>query len=295
MTRVDVSKPSLLKPFLAKFGFSFKKGLGQNFLIDSRILSAIAEACEVTDVDGVLEIGPGAGVVTQVVAPYAKRVIAVEKDNSLRPVLTESLEGLENVEVVYADVLQTDLHELWGKFADCKRVSVVANLPYYVTTPILFHVLESRLPVHNIVVMVQKEVADRLNAKPGTKDYGALTVAVQYRAEVDTVVRVSPSAFIPQPTVESTVLRMRCRDVPAVKVRDEDVFFQVVRAGFGMRRKTLLNALSAQLPVSKEACAHCLESTGIDHMRRGETLSIAEFGALADAFVEAFTRESDAN
>lgn len=282
MTRIDVSKPSLLKPFLAKYGFSFKKGLGQNFLIDAQILSAIAQASEVSDADGVLEIGPGAGVVTQRLADLAKRVIAVEKDASLRPVLAEALESCPNVEVTFADVLDLDLCKLWEKFADCNDVSVVANLPYYVTTPILFHVFESHVPVRNIVVMVQKEVADRLQAKPGTKDYGALTVTVQYRAEVETVIHVSPGAFIPAPTVDSTVIRMRCRPVPAVEVVNEAMFFRVVRAAFGMRRKTLLNALSAQLPMDKEACARCLELAGIDPMRRGETLSISEFATLSN-------------
>lgn len=285
MTRPDIAKPSVLKPFLGKHGFSFKKGLGQNFLIDGRILTEIVDACEITKEDGVLEIGPGAGVVTQLLADRAKVVVAVEKDRSLEPVLAESLEGLSNVEIVFADVLQVDLSKLWEKFKTCKRVSVVANLPYYVTTPILFHVLDADVPVHNIIVMVQREVADRLNAKAGTKDYGALTVTVQYRAEVTTVVQVGRGAFMPAPAVDSTVVQMRCRTTPAVPVKDEEMFFRVVRAAFGMRRKTLLNALSAQLSMGKDEVTECLQTAHIDSMRRGETLSIEEFGRLADEVV----------
>jgi 16S rRNA (adenine1518-N6/adenine1519-N6)-dimethyltransferase len=285
MIRLDVAKPSVLKPFLGRHGFSFKKGLGQNFLIDGRILTEIVDACEITEEDGVLEIGPGAGVVTQLLADRAKVVVAVEKDRSLEPVLAESLEGLSNVEVVFADVLQVDLALLWDKFQTCKRVSVVANLPYYVTTPILFHVLDAQVQVHNIVVMVQREVAERLNAKPGTKDYGALTVTVQYRAQVGTVVQVSRGAFMPPPTVDSTVVRMRCRTTPAVPVKDEEMFFRVIRAAFGMRRKTLLNALSAQLSLGKDVVTECLQTAGVDSMRRGETLSIEEFARLADEMV----------
>ncbi len=284
MMEWDVAKPSQLKALLARHGFSFKKQLGQNFLIDARILDMIEQAAELTDADGAFEIGPGAGVVTQRLARAAKRVVAVEKDASLGAVLNDSLAEFPNVEVVYADVLKVDLPELWTRFADCRRVSVVANLPYYVTTPILFHILESAVRPHNIVVMVQREVADRMSAAPGSKDYGALSVAVQYHAEVDKVVRVPASSFLPPPGVDSMVVRLRCRNKPPVDVVDESTFFRVVRASFAMRRKTLLNTLAGPLGLSKDECLRLLEGCGIDSRRRGETLTLGEFAAIANAY-----------
>jgi 16S rRNA (adenine1518-N6/adenine1519-N6)-dimethyltransferase len=284
MMEWDVAQPSQLKALLARHGFSFKKQLGQNFLIDARILTAIEQAAELTEADGAFEIGPGAGVVTQRIARSAKRVVAVEKDASLASVLDDALAAFPNVEVVFADVLKVDLPDLWTRFADCRRVSVVANLPYYVTTPILFHVLESGVRPYNIVVMVQREVADRMCAAPGSKDYGALSVAVQYHAEVDKVVRVPPSSFLPPPGVESMVVRLRCRSKPPVEVLDEATFFRVVRASFAMRRKTLLNTLAGPLGLSKDECARLLDGAGIDGRRRGETLTLDEFAAIANAY-----------
>jgi 16S rRNA (adenine1518-N6/adenine1519-N6)-dimethyltransferase len=284
MMEWDVAKPSQLKALLAHHGFSFKKQLGQNFLIDQRILDLIEQAAELTEADGAFEIGPGAGVVTQRLARAAKRVVAVEKDGSLAAVLNDSLAGFPNVEVVYADVLKVDLPGLWTRFADCQRVSVVANLPYYVTTPILFHILESTVRPHNIVVMVQREVADRMCAAPGSKDYGALSVAVQYHAEVEKVVRVPASSFLPPPGVDSMVVRLRCRSKPPVDVVDESTFFRVVRASFAMRRKTLLNTLAGPLGLSKEECLRLLERSGVDSRRRGETLALDEFAAIANTY-----------
>jgi 16S rRNA (adenine1518-N6/adenine1519-N6)-dimethyltransferase len=282
MIEWDVAKPSQLKALLAEHGFSFKKQLGQNFLIDERILQQIVDAAELTSEDGAFEVGPGAGVVTQRLARIAKQVIAVEKDRSLSAILQKSLEGAGNVDVIFGDVLELYLPDIWKQFSTCKRVSVVANLPYYVTTPILFHLLESGVPLHNVIVMVQKEVADRLGAGPGTKDYGALSIAVQYRARVEKVVKVSPGSFLPPPGVDSMVVRLRCLDKPPVEVSDERTFFRVVKGAFAMRRKTLLNTLSGSLGLSKEACARLLQRCGIDSNRRGETLSLEEFASIAN-------------
>lgn len=273
-------RPTVLKQLLAEHGFTFKKQLGQNFLIDGHVLDRIIEAAELSERDGVFEVGPGAGVVTQRLAEIAKSVVAVEKDRALAPVLASVLNQFDNTEVVFADVLELDLEELWRKFDGCDRVSVVANLPYYVTTPILFQLLESHVRLQHIVIMVQKEVADRLVAGPGGKDYGALTVAVQYYAEVDRVVRVPPGAFLPPPNVESTVIRLRLRPNPPVDVGDSKGLFRVVRTAFSMRRKTILNNLTHGFGISKSVCTALLEDAGIEPSRRGETLSLVEFAAV---------------
>lgn len=273
-------RPTVLKQLLAEHGFTFKKQLGQNFLIDGHVLDRIIEAAELSERDGVFEVGPGAGVVTQRLAEIAKSVVAVEKDRALAPVLASVLNQFDNTEVVFADVLELDLEELWRKFDGCDRVSVVANLPYYVTTPILFQLLESQVRLQHIVIMVQKEVADRLVAGPGGKDYGALTVAVQYYAEVDRVVRVPPGAFLPPPNVESTVIRLRLRPNPPVDVGDSKGLFRVVRTAFSMRRKTILNNLTHGFGISKSVCTALLEDAGIEPSRRGETLSLVEFAAV---------------
>lgn len=278
----SVSSPTVVKDLLSRHGFRFKKQLGQNFLIDARVLDAIVEAAGLSPSDGAFEIGPGAGVVTAKLARAAKRVVAVEKDRALGPILGESLSGLDNVDIVFGDVLTEDLSGLWSRFSDCQEVSVIANLPYYITTPILFHLFESGVPIRTMVVMVQKEVADRLVADPGGKDYGALTVAVSYRARVEKVVRVSPSSFLPSPGVESMVVRLHFHPSPPIAVSDEQFLFRVVRAAFGLRRKTLENALAAGLGLKKEDVRGVLHSTSINPMRRGETLSLQEFGTLAD-------------
>jgi len=279
----DVTRSSELKAVLHRHGFTLKKSFGQNFLIDSYVLDAIVEAAELTSDDGVFEVGPGAGVVTSELAKIARQVVCVEKDKFLRPVLDDVLQSHGNVSIHYEDVLETDLEKLWESFSGCRDVSVVANLPYYITTPILFHLLESNIQIRNIVVMVQKEVADRLAAPPGGKDYGALTVAVQYRAEVRKVVHVTPQSFLPPPGVDSTVVQLSCRRQPAVHVESETLFFRVVRAAFSQRRKMLLNAIAGQLNYSKAEVTAQLESCGIDVKRRGETLSIAEFANLSNA------------
>jgi 16S rRNA (adenine1518-N6/adenine1519-N6)-dimethyltransferase len=281
-----LAKLSTLREYLSRHGFSFKKQLGQNFLIDTSVLEKIVHASEVTDKDGVLEIGPGAGVVTRALSAYAKKVVAVEKDESLRPVLQDTLAECRNVVLRFADVLEIDIRELFSEvFHDCEKVCVVANLPYYVTTPILFHILESQVDVAQIVVMVQKEVADRMTAKPATKDYGVLSVAVQYRAEVSKVTSVSRGCFFPSPNVDSTVVKLAIwgKNKP-VQVDDEGRFFKIVRSAFGMRRKTILNALSGGMAISKERCADWLRSADIDPKRRGETLSLHEFSNLSSLY-----------
>lgn len=281
-----VVRLSVLRQLLQTHGFQFKKQLGQNFLVDEHILNRIVEAADIAPFDGVFEIGPGAGVVTRELAERARLVLAVEKDRALTPILQSSLEGTNNVKILYNDVLEVDLVKLWDEFADCDRVSVVANLPYYVTTPILFHLLESGVRLHHIVVMVQREVAERLVAAPGKKDYGALTVAVQYYAEVDKIQRVAPGCFVPPPNVESEVVRLRIRPRPPVDVSNPRLFFRVVRAAFAMRRKTLVNNLAHSFGLQKSVCEDLLRRCGIDPMRRGETLDLGEFAAITNVLLD---------
>jgi 16S rRNA (adenine1518-N6/adenine1519-N6)-dimethyltransferase len=281
-----IGTPRKTKELLQKHGFSFKKSLGQNFLIDGNILRNIVSAAELSKAKGALEIGPGAGALTERLAMESGRVVAIEIDQRLLPMLQESLAAYSNVTVVHGDVLKVDLQEVFREhFAGMESVSVVANLPYYITTPIVMKLLEDRLPVEHIVVMVQKEVADRFAASPGTKDYGSLSVAVQYYAEPQLVTKVPHSVFIPQPNVDSAVVKLTMRKEPPVEVSDEALFFEVVQAGFAQRRKTLLNNLQQRFFSSaggKDECRAFLESCGIQPERRGETLSLSEFAAIAN-------------
>jgi 16S rRNA (adenine1518-N6/adenine1519-N6)-dimethyltransferase len=276
--------PSVTREIVARYGFHFKKSLGQNFLIDWNILHQIVEAADLTKQDGVLEIGPGIGTLTQELAESAGQVVAIEKDDRLLPILRETLAEYPNVHIHHADVLETDLHELFRQHFDGKKTSVVANLPYYVTTPIIMKLLENHLPLHHIVVMVQREVAERMTAEPGGKEYGALSVAVQYYTDPEVVCRVPKTVFIPQPQVDSIVIRLRVRSKPRVEVTDPGYFFRVVKASFAQRRKTLLNNLQHNLPnrPAKEMIVDTLMSIGIDPGRRGETLSIQEFANMAE-------------
>lgn len=286
----DIAAPSRTKEILQRHGFSFKKSLGQNFLIDTNILRKIVDAAALDKTQGALEVGPGIGSLTEQLAREAKKVVAVEIDQRLLPILHDTLQPYDNVEVIHADVLEVDLHSLiTEKFSEVEAVSVVANLPYYVTTPILMKLLEQRLPLRHIVIMIQKEVADRIAAKPGTKNYGSLSIAAQYYAASEIVTKVPHSVFIPQPNVDSAVLKLEIRKEPPVQVQDEHLFFRVVRAIFAQRRKTLYNNLNRQIELnvpetttSKDMWLSILHEAGIEPSRRGETLSIEEIAHLSN-------------
>lgn len=282
----DIASPKRTQEMIRKHGLTLKKSLGQNFLTDANILRNIAGAAKLDASKGALEIGPGIGALTQQLAKSAGKVVAVEIDGRLLPVLQETLQPYPNAVVVHGDVLKLDLDRLWQEhFADCAQVSVVANLPYYVTTPIVMKLLEEKLPLEYIVVMIQREVAERMAAKPGGKEYGSLSIAVQYYAEPDIVAVVPPSVFIPQPHVDSAVIRLRMRAEPPVRVEDEALFFEVVHACFAQRRKTIANNLLAGLfaKSAKPAMEALLAQCGIDPGRRGETLDLAEYARLANA------------
>ncbi|TCS94307.1 16S rRNA (adenine(1518)-N(6)/adenine(1519)-N(6))-dimethyltransferase RsmA [Hazenella coriacea] len=271
------------RDILAQYGIQLKKSLGQNFLTDPHVLDKIVEASQLNKRAGVLEIGPGIGALTERLAEVASQVVAVELDQRLVPVLKQLFQEQSHVEIIHGDATTIDLTEIFDQyFQDVDSIHVVANLPYYVTSPIIIRLLEARLPLTNIVIMIQKEVADRLGAKPGTKDYGSLSVFVQYFAEAETVARVPSHVFIPRPQVDSAVTRLTLRQRPAVDVQNEELFFKVVRAAFAQRRKTLLNTLHARLlsSFSKEEVQQWLVEAGIDPKRRGETLDLAEFAQL---------------
>ncbi|MUG68782.1 16S rRNA (adenine(1518)-N(6)/adenine(1519)-N(6))-dimethyltransferase RsmA [Paenibacillus campinasensis] len=294
MTRIeDISTPRRTKEIIQRHGFSFKKSLGQNFLIDQNILHKIVEAAELDETKGALEIGPGIGALTEKLAQTAGAVTAVEIDQRLIPILKEVLEPYGNVRVHHGDVLKVDLHELFRTdFADKAKVSVVANLPYYVTTPILMKLLEEKLPLENIVIMIQKEVAERMAASPGSKDYGSLSIAVQYYSVPKLICTVPHTVFIPQPNVESAVIRLEVREEPPVSVPDEGFFFEVVQASFAQRRKTIANNLKSRFFPEKgrERLEQLLAEAEIEPSRRGETLSIEEYARLSRVLYEAGIR-----
>ena len=274
--------PSTIREIRDRFGFRFSKSLGQNFLTDKNIIDQILEGSGITGDDLVIEIGPGIGVITREAAQMAHKVIAIEIDTNLIPILNWTLGDLENVEIVNQDVLKTQLNDLIAKESFPGVVRVVGNLPYYITTPIIMKLLEDQVPAASITVMMQKEVADRLTAKPGTKDFGAISLMVEYFAEAKEIVKVPRTVFVPQPKVDSTVLRLDIRDEKPVKVEDEEFLFKVIKAGFGQRRKTLSNALSVLKGYDKATILRCLEEAGIDPVRRGETLSLEEYARLSD-------------
>jgi 16S rRNA (adenine1518-N6/adenine1519-N6)-dimethyltransferase len=270
---------------LRRHGFQTRRALGQHLLIDRNIVTKIVAAAALTTADWVLEIGPGIGTLTRELAGAAGRVTAVELDARLLPVLAETLADRPNVEVVHADFLRLPLAQFFGERAGERLGKVVANLPYYITSPVITALLEQRRSLERIVVMVQKEVAERLAAPPGTEGYGSLSVFVQWHAAVETVARVSRHVFRPEPRVDSAVVRLLPRKEPPVPIRDEGRFFDVVHAAFQKRRKTLANALSTfpALHLSREEAATALTRAGVDPMRRGETLSLAEFAAVSEA------------
>lgn len=278
-----LTSPSTIKYIMAKYNFKFSKGLGQNFLINENVVDDIVTGAEISDDDCILEIGPGIGVMTYEMASAAKKVVAVEIDSFLLPVLEETLQSFNNVEVINNDVLKTDIREIIKEKFDGQAPKVVANLPYYITTPIVMKLLEDELPISDIVVMVQKEVADRMMASPRTKAYGALSVAVQYYSEPEIVTVVPPSSFMPQPKVSSSVIRLKVRPKEGLELLDKKVFFNTVKDAFSKRRKTLLNALSSGImKTSKDNLKIAFELSGIDGTRRGETLTIEEFAKLSN-------------
>jgi len=287
--REDIATPRRTKEIIQRHGFSFKKSLGQNFLIDQNILGKIVAAAGLDKTKGALEIGPGIGALTEKLAEEAGKVTAVEIDQRLLPILGEVLEPFSHVQVVHGDVLKLDLKELFAQqFSDVEGVSVVANLPYYVTTPILMKLLEERLPLENIVVMIQKEVAERMAAAPGGKEYGSLSIAVQYYSEPELVCIVPHSVFIPQPNVESAVIRLKVRKQPPVQVQDEAFFFEVVQASFAQRRKTISNNLKSRFfpKEGRERLEALLEEAGIAPSRRAETLDLHEFAKLSNVLAQ---------
>ena len=269
---------------LNKYQFMFQKRFGQNFLIDTHVLEKIIKSAEITKEDVVLEIGPGIGTMTQYLCESAREVIAVEIDKNLIPILqNDTLAEYDNVSIINEDILKVDLNALVQEKNDGKRIKVVANLPYYITTPIIMGLFENRVPLQNITVMVQKEVADRMQAKPNSKDYGALSLAVQYYATPYIVANVPPNCFMPRPNVGSAVIRLTLHEEPKVKVKDEHFLFAIIRAAFNQRRKTLVNALTnaSELNVTKEAVHKALENMGLSATIRGEALSLEQFAQLS--------------
>lgn len=273
---------------LQKYNFNFQKKFGQNFLIDGNILDKIVDAAEITEEDCVLEIGPGIGTMTQYLAERAKMVIAVEIDKNLIPILQDTLSSYNNVTVINEDILKVDINRIVDEQNGGRPIKVVANLPYYITTPIIMALFENHVALQSITIMVQKEVADRMQVGPGTKDYGALSLAVQYYAYPEIVVRVPASCFMPRPNVDSTVIRLTRYEKPPVEVKDEAYLFAVIRASFNQRRKTLVNGLTnaANLGISKEKIIEVLEQMGLSLTIRGETLTLGQFAELSNRLVE---------
>ena len=282
----DLGNPSRTREVMEKHGFVLKKKFGQNFLIDDNILKKIVSASGVTKDDFVLEIGPGIGAMTQHLCESAGKVVAVEIDTKLIEVLNETLAGYDNVQLINNDILKMNLNELAEKENDGKPMHVVANLPYYITTPIIMNLFESHAPIASITIMIQKEVADRMKALPKSKDYGALSLAVQYYSTVEIVAEVSPKCFIPAPKVGSTVVHLEKAKAPRVEVDDEKLMFNLIRAAFNQRRKTLANALknSPLLNLSKEEIEKGIEKLGKKPTVRGEELSLEEFANLSRIF-----------
>ena len=269
---------------LQKYQFHFQKKYGQNFLIDTSVLERIIKAAQISTEDCVLEIGPGIGTMTQYLAETAGKVVAVEIDKALIPILEETLGPYENVTVLQGDILKVNIGELAEKYHKGKPLKVVANLPYYITTPIIMGLFEKKVPLDSITVMVKKEVAERMRAKPGTKDYGALSLAVQYYAVPQIVANVPPNCFMPRPAVGSAVVKLTCFEKPPVEVKSERFLFALIRAAFNQRRKMLINALTGAggIDVTKDRITEALEKLGIQETIRGEKLSLAEFAGLAD-------------
>lgn len=280
----DLGIPKNTIEILQKYNFSFQKKFGQNFLIDTHVLDKIVKYSNITKDDMVLEIGPGIGTMTQYLCENARKVVAVEIDEYLIPILGDTLKAYDNVEVINNDILKLDLNKLVQEKNDGKRIKVVANLPYYITTPIIMELLEKHVPVDCITVMVQKEVAERMQAEPRSKDYGALSLAVQYYSKPEVVANVPPNCFMPRPNVASSVIKLDLYEEPEVKVNNEEHLFKLIRASFNQRRKTLANGIKnfQGLNYSREEVVSALNNLGIREDVRGEALSLQEFAALSD-------------
>lgn len=283
-----LSDPKKTIEVIQKYQFAFQKRFGQNFLIDAHVLEKIVSAAGITKDDCVLEIGPGIGTMTQYLAESAGQVIAVEIDINLLPILADTLKEYSNVKVINQDILKVDINELVKEYNNGRPIKVVANLPYYITTPIIMGLFESNVPIDNITVMVQKEVADRMQVGPGSKDYGALSLAVQYYASPYIVANVPPNCFIPRPNVGSAVIRLTRYQEPPVQVKDPKLMFKLIRASFNQRRKTLQNGLnnSPEISFSKEEITKAIESLGVSPSVRGEALSLEQFAQLANYFAQ---------
>ena len=284
--REKLGNPKNTIEVIQKYQFAFQKKFGQNFLIDPHVLDKIIGAAGVTKEDMVLEIGPGIGTMTQYLAEAAGKVVAVEIDNNLIPILKETLADYDNITIINEDILKVDIKKLAEEYNGGRPIKVVANLPYYITTPIIMGLFESHVPIESITVMVQKEVADRMQVGPGTKDYGALSLAVQYYAEPYIVANVPPNCFMPRPKVGSAVIQLVRYEEPPVQVENEKLMFRLIRASFNQRRKTLINGLknSQELDFSKEEIEKAMAETGIPANVRGEALTLKEFADLANAF-----------
>ena len=283
-----LGNPQKTIEIIKKYNFAFQKKFGQNFLIDPHVLHKIIKAAGVTKDDCVLEIGPGIGTMTQYLADQARHVVAVEIDKNLMPILEETLREYENITVINEDILKMDIHKLAEDYNGSRPIKVVANLPYYITTPIIMGLFESHVPIDNITVMVQREVADRMQAEPGTKDYGALSLAVQYYAKAYIAANVPPNCFIPRPGVGSAVIRLTRHEKPPVEAKDPDLMFRLIRASFNQRRKTLANGLSnaPELDISKEIIIRSIGRIRKEANVRGETLTLEEFAELSNYIYE---------
>ena len=280
--------PSNTIEILKKYNFSFQKRFGQNFLIDTHVLEKIVDEAGIDEDDCVLEIGPGIGTMTQYLCERAGRVIAVEIDKALIPILNDTLSSYSNVEIINEDILKVDITNLRNKYNNGRPIKVVANLPYYITTPIIMGLFESGCPLESITIMVQKEVADRMKCGPGSKDYGALSLAVQFYSNPEIVANVSPESFIPKPGVGSTVIRLTRYPKPPVEVDDEKYMFKLIRAAFNMRRKTMVNSLmSGNLGLTKEEILSAIDKLNLSPQVRGEALTLNEFAALSNILSKA--------
>ncbi|MDD3368604.1 MAG: 16S rRNA (adenine(1518)-N(6)/adenine(1519)-N(6))-dimethyltransferase RsmA [Lachnospiraceae bacterium] len=279
-----LGNPNNTVEILQKYHFNFQKKYGQNFLIDTHVLDRIIESADITKDDCVLEIGPGIGTMTQYLAENAREVVAVEIDKALIPILEDTLADYDNVTIINQDILKVDIMQIAQEKNGGNPIKVVANLPYYITTPIIMGLFESHVPLQSITVMVQKEVADRMQVGPGTKDYGALSLAVQYYAKPEIVANVPANCFMPRPNVDSAVIRLNRYEVPPVTVKNEQLMFALIRASFNQRRKTLVNGLNnaAGLPYGKETVIKALQALDINPQIRGEALTLEQFAALAN-------------